>query len=181
MGKKNIESLKFVDGRQQHINTSSESISESSISGLPVGKDLLNCSSKELQDIKIDTRKETKSLEEFDVTDGKNREEKQKEIKRVKELEDLLGFKDMNPYGTLSKEIFAEKLSVMSLSDMYELAGRVGIPASGTSNRSLLKKSLLKSFDIYAQKHNVTVQGQAKPIIDKSSPNYESVVRLFNE
>lgn len=70
----------------------------------------------------------------------------------------------------------------MTLTEMYTLASRIGLPASGfNNNRSLLKKSLLRSFDHYGQKHNVTVQGQAKPIIDKTSPNYDSVVRLFNE
>ena len=34
---------------------------------------------------------EKKHLEEFDVTDGKDRSEKQKGIEEVKELEDLLG------------------------------------------------------------------------------------------
>jgi hypothetical protein len=45
----------------------------------------------------------------------------------------------------------------------------------------LLKNSLLKSFDFYGIKHNVTVQGQAKPIIDPSSPDYDSTVKLFKE
>jgi hypothetical protein len=88
----------------------------------------------------------------------------------------------MNPYGTANKQIFQERLDVMSFSEMYNLASRVGLPASSfNNNRSLLKKSLSKSFDHYAQKHNVTVQGQAKPIIDKSSPDYDSVVRLFKD
>ena len=39
----------------------------------------------------------------------------------------------------------------------------------------------MKSFDFYVQKHNVTVQGEAKPIIDPSSPDYESAVKLFKD
>lgn len=154
--------------------------SEPIISGLEKDKDLLNCSLAELDAVSIKKEKNSKSLKDFDTIDGKSREEK--DIERIKELEDLLGFKDMNPYGTLNKQVFADKLDFMTFSEMYELAGRVGVPASSSNNsKSLLKKSLLRSFDHYAQKHNVTVQGQARPILDKNSPNYDSAVRLFNE
>lgn len=181
MDKERIESLKFIDGKQDHVNSTTEPSSEFVISGLPAGKDLLNCSVEELSNVSVSKQNNKKNLDQFDFIDGKSREDKDKEIKKIKELEDLLGFKDMNPYGTLNKEVFAVKLDTMSLSDMYDLAGKVGIPASSANHRSILKKNLLKSFDFYAQKHNVTVQGQAKPIFDKNSPNYDSVVRLFKD
>jgi len=122
---------------------------------------------------------EKKHLEEFDVTDGKDREAFEEEIKEIKELEELLGMPQMNPYGTLSREIFRRKLDDCSASELTDLAARVGIPRE--RNMQLLRQSLLKSFDFYAVKHDVTVQGQAKPIIDPSSPDYESTVKLFKE
>ena len=122
---------------------------------------------------------EKKHFEEFDVTDGKERDKKQEALEEVKELEELLGMPQMNPYGTLNRDIFRQKLESSSASELTDLAARVGVPRE--RNMNLLRKSLLKSFDFYAQKHNVTVQGNAKPIIDPSSPDYEKTVKLFKD
>ena len=126
-----------------------------------------------------DLEKQKKSLEEFDVTDGKTRDEKAEQIKKARELEDLLGIKDMNPFRTLNKNIFAENLSSMSIADMTSLCNRVGINPPRSQNQ--MRKALSEAFDMYAQKHNVTVPSPSKPIIDKNSPNYDSVVRLFTD
>jgi hypothetical protein len=122
---------------------------------------------------------EKKHLEEFDVTDGKHRSSKEEQIEHVKELEDLLGMPQMNPYGTLHRDVFRQRLDSCNASELTDLAARVGIPRE--RNMNLLRKSLVKSFDFYVQKHNVTVQGSSKPILDPSSPDYESTVRLFKE
>ena len=122
---------------------------------------------------------EKKHLEEFDVTDGKERDKKQEALEEVKELEELLGMPQMNPYGTLNRDIFRQKLESSSASELTDLAARVGVPRE--RNMNLLRKSLLQSFDFYAQNHNVTVQGNAKPIIDPSSPDYEKTVKLFKD
>lgn len=122
---------------------------------------------------------EKKHLEEFDITDGKHRSSKEEQIELVKELEDLLGMPQMNPYGTLHRDIFRQRLDSCNASELTDLAARVGIPRE--RNMNLLRKSLMKSFDFYVQKHNVTVQGSSKPILDPSSPDYESTVRLFKE
>mgnify|MGYP007077427161 CR=1 FL=1 len=122
---------------------------------------------------------EKKHLEEFDVTDGKDRSKFEKELQEVKELEELLGMPQMNPYGTLNRELFSRKLEESSASELTDLAARAGLPRE--RNMRLLKNSLMQSFDFYAQKHDVTVQGQAKPIIDPSSPDYDSAVKLFKD
>ena len=85
----------------------------------------------------------------------------------------------MNPFKTLNRELFEQNLSSMSVADMTSMCREVGI--NPPRFQSAIKKGLLEAFDMYARKHNVSVQGQAKPIIDKSSPDYDSVVRLFNE
>jgi|14BtaG_2_1085337.scaffolds.fasta_scaffold06742_5 hypothetical protein len=126
-----------------------------------------------------DTEKQKASMEEFIVADGKQREKKEEEIKQVKELEDLLGIEQMNPFKTLDKDIFEQNLSSMSVSDISNMCQNVGLNPPPYVNQ--MKKALSTAFDLYARKHNVTVQGQAKPIIDKSSPDYDSVVRLFKD
>jgi len=126
-----------------------------------------------------DTEKQKASMEEFIVADGKQRDDKEEQIKQVKELEDLLGIEQMNPFKTLDKDIFRENLSSMSVSDVSNMCQNVGINPPPYVTQ--MKKALSTAFDLYARKHNVTVQGQAKPIIDKSSPDYDSVVRLFKD
>ena len=134
---------------------------------------------KNAQEMQISKGVEKKHLEEFDVTDGKDRSEKEKEIERVKELDELLGMPQMNPYGTMHRDVFKQRVDASSAADLTDLAARVGLPRERNTN--LLRKSLMKSFDFYVQKHNVTVQGEAKPIIDPSSPDYESAVKLFKD
>jgi len=118
--------------------------------------------------------KQVDPLDDFEITDGKSRQE---EIQKVRELEDLLGIQQMNPYKTLDRKVFEENLSFMSVAEMTSMCREVGINPPRTLRA--VKNGLLESFDMYARKHNVTVQGQAQPIIDKSSPDYDSVVRLF--
>lgn len=120
-----------------------------------------------------------KFLEEFNVIDGKERSEKENKIEKTKNLEDLLGIKDINPYGTNNKDVFSSNLGSMSVADMTTLAQRVGLPASSIDNPSVLKKNLIKSFDIYVQQNNVTVAGRAEPVIDPKADNYDEVKRLF--
>jgi|13_taG_2_1085334.scaffolds.fasta_scaffold228175_1 hypothetical protein len=118
-------------------------------------------------------------LEEFNVVDGKERSEREDKIQKTKELEDLLGIKDVNPYGTNNKDVFASNLGSMSVGEMTTLAQRVGLPASSIDTPSVLKKNLLKSFDIYVQQNNVTVAGQAQPVVDPKAENYDEVKKLF--
>lgn len=126
-----------------------------------------------------DLENQKKSLEEFHVTDGKERDAKEERIQAARDLENLLGIKDMNPYGTNNKDVFASSLGEMSVAEMTTLASRVGLPASATENKTMLKNKLLQSFDIFVQQHNVTVAGQAQPVISPDDPNYNEVKKLF--
>ncbi len=118
-------------------------------------------------------------LEEFNVIDGKERSEREDKIQKTKELEDLLGVKDINEYGTNNKDVFASNLGSMSIGEMTTLAQRVGLPASSIDTPSVLKKNLLKSFEIYVQQNNATGAGQAEPAIDPKAENYDEVKKLF--
>ncbi len=179
----NKEDLDFIHGKKQHVEGEKKKNTELTVEGLPAGKDLLSASSDELDNLTITKQNaEGKALdiEQLEEINGKDRNSKQTQIQKAKELEALLGIKDTNPYRTLNRDIFKENLSSMSVADMTELAMRVGIQPSGGRNQ--LKAALLKSFDFYAQKHDVTVAAPARPIrLDKNAPNYEESVRLFKD
>ena len=115
-------------------------------------------------------------LEGFEFADGKDRTGKEEQIEKAKELVGLLGIQDMNPYKTLNKNIFAENLGSMSVSQMTELAQRVGISGMEMSSKLSLKKALEKSFDIYLRQHNVSVAGPPTPVATDVS---DEVKKLF--
>jgi len=117
------------------------------------------------------------NLEGFHFADGKDHS-KEDRIEEAKQLEDLLGIKDMNPYKTLDREIFAETLASMSISQMTELAQRVGISGMEMSSRNSLKNALEKSFDIYIRQHNVSVAGAPKPVLDNNDPDLKKLFEL---
>jgi hypothetical protein len=119
------------------------------------------------------------SLEEFDVTDGKARDAKSKAVKETRELEELLGIPQCNPYQTLSREVFAERLEHASVAELTDLAVRVGVTPAKHAN--LIRRDLQKSFDIFVKQHDVSIVGEAKPVIDPSSPDYDSAVKLFGD
>lgn len=119
----------------------------------------------------------TSTLTDFEVIDGKDRN--QDAIQKVKDLEELLGMKEMNPYGTLDKEVFAEKLQEMTSTDLQNLAIRVGIPPS--RDRLSLKDNLKKSFHSFIRQHGSNAFFPPQPAIDTNSPNYKSAVKLLRE
>tara|TARA_B100001179_G_C18569074_1_gene394223 strand:+ start:108 stop:488 length:381 start_codon:yes stop_codon:yes gene_type:complete len=119
------------------------------------------------------------SFKEFDVTDGKARDVKAEAVKKTRELEELLGIPQCNPYQTLSQDVFAERLENASVSELTDLAVRVGVTPA--KHAKLLRKDLQKSFNIFVNQHNVSLVGEARPVIDPSSPEYDSAVKLFGD
>jgi hypothetical protein len=117
------------------------------------------------------------TLEEYEVTDGKERDSD--EIQKIKDLEEILGIRQVNPYGTLNREIFEEKIGDMTMTDMQNLAMQIGFPP--TRDRHALKKGLKKSFDSFLKSHSVGAVFQPQPIFNESSPNYKKVVKLLSE
>lgn len=119
---------------------------------------------------------DTSTLEEYEVTDGKDRDTT--EIQKLKDLEEVLGIRRMNPYGTINREIFDEKLDDMTVTDMQSLAMEIGFPP--TRDRMALKRGLRKSFDSFLKQHSVGAVFQPQPIFDENSPNWKATKGLFS-
>ncbi|MDB4314542.1 hypothetical protein N9955_00785 [bacterium] len=117
------------------------------------------------------------TLEEFEITDGKDRTKE--DIEKIKELEDLLGIRDANSYGTNNREVFDEKLADMTVTDMQNLAMRIGIPP--TRDRVALRNNLRNSFDGYLKKHSVGAVGDVRPIFDENTDAYKKMKKLMEE
>jgi hypothetical protein len=118
---------------------------------------------------------DTSTVEEFEVADGKDRDAET--IKELKAMEALFGIKEGNPYGTMNRQIFAERISDMTTTDLQNLAMRVGVPPSRNGHE--LKRLLKNSFDSFVKKHDFGIASAHRPVIDENSPNYEEAKRLF--
>lgn len=120
------------------------------------------------------------SPEQFDVADGKYRENISKaQLRRQRELEELIGIPESNPFKTLNQEAFEASLEEMTKTDLQNMAMNVGIPPRG--NPIKLKEELVKAFKQFRRAHNFGVAQPPQPIIDPSSPDYEKTVKLFKE
>ena len=85
------------------------------------------------------------ALDNLILADGKNTQPfEDSDIKKIRELEEILGVKKVNPFGTYNLEIFKDQLSDMSNLDLQNLCEKIGVFASGS--RMQIKEKLLREF-----------------------------------
>ncbi|MAP80621.1 MAG: hypothetical protein CL526_05985 [Aequorivita sp.] len=114
--------------------------------------------------------------DEFDFSDGKDRETKQPKERSQSELEQLLDMGKMNPYQTLSKATFIERLDEMDLDEKHQLAIRVGV--TPVKNNTQLTERLIDNFDDFISKSRM-IQGTPSNDIDPSSEEYKKIKHLL--
>jgi hypothetical protein len=134
---------------------------------------------KQVNKAKKQPTKEIKqsTLENLTLADGKAKIDS--DIERVKELEDILGIKKMNPFGTSNIEVFKEKLNDMTILDMQNMCEKIGIFASGS--RLDLKEKLMRQFKSYTKGSiSMTVQNPAFQL-DPNNPEHQKTLKLLRE
>ena len=130
---------------------------------------------------KTTARTKTKKLDSMKLTDGKEDGKKEvykEEIQKAKDLEDLLGTRNLAPFGTYNEATFDEKLRNMPLSEMQELAVKLGIFPN--TNRQVLKNRLKKEF-VSTTKGKRSVSVEAKSVVNKTHPNYDKIKEIMAE
>lgn len=113
----------------------------------------------------------SKKDKELEFSDGKKRD-----IHNSRHLEELLDMGKMNPYGTIDKELFAERVEVMGVEAMRSLAIRVGV--TPTNRQEEMRKRLLNNFDSYISQ-NRHVRAVPKPALDPQSKEYKNIEHLL--
>jgi hypothetical protein len=78
-----------------------------------------------------------------DYADGQS-----KDKQKARDLEEILGVRELNPFKTSNAEDFDKELSAMTLNDLRTLAVKSGVFPSG--NKATLKNKLRKEFKIRA-------------------------------
>ena len=79
-----------------------------------------------------------------DYADGQETDD----VQKARDLEEILGVRELNPFKTTNAEDFEKGLSEMSLNDLRTLAVKSGVFPSG--NKTSLKNKLKKEFKIRA-------------------------------
>lgn len=101
-------------------------------------------------------------------------------IQKTKELEDILGVKEVNPFKTANANVFQENLSEMTLVDMQSLAVRVGVMPS--SNRTNLKKRLMKEFEHRNKSRTIIGAADSRQVgLNVDSPDFKEVSKILKE
>lgn len=100
-------------------------------------------------------------------------------LKKVKELEDVLGIKAVNPFGTNDPNIFEQKLKDCNLSDLQNLAMKIGIFPEGSKDR--LKDKLRREFKRVTKGSRSVALQQPMSISDPNHPNHEKAKRLMGD
>ena len=115
-----------------------------------------------------------KKLDNLNVVDGKSQD-----VQKIKELQDLMGIKQANPFGVSTAAELQEKMDEMNLSDLQALAVRAGLFPSGS--RLTLKNKLLKEFYSTPGAGAGVDVGFQRPVANPDSPEGQDLIKLMNE
>ena len=126
----------------------------------------------------IKASKKKTSLEEIEnFTTGKTTDNDS--IERVKELEEVLGIKAVNHFGTNDPNIFENNLKESNLSDLQNLAMKIGLFPDGSKPR--LKEKLRQEFKRVTRGSRTIALQQPLSVADPSHPNHEKAKKLMSE
>lgn len=116
-------------------------------------------------------------LDNLILTDGKTHVDP--DIEKVKKLEEILGIKKMNPFGTSNIDIFREKLNEMTMIDLQHMCEKVGIFGSGS--RQQIKEKLLREFKS-TNKGTISMLVQNPALIlDPNNPQHQKTLKILRE
>ena len=116
-------------------------------------------------------------LDNLILADGKKIEDP--DITKIKEMEEILGIKKSNPFGTSNLEIFKEKLTEMTLIDLQRMCEKIGIFASGS--RQDIKEKLVREFKS-TNKGSISMLVQNPAIIlDPNNPKHKKTLKILGE
>lgn len=123
--------------------------------------------------VKKTQKKSTKKVEDLKVVDGKSDKEK------IKDLEQILGVKNANPFGTHDEQELVERMNGMTITDLQTFGIKVGILPSG--NKMILKNKILKAFKTHegaGMGYNI---GYNQPLVNPDSEAAKNILKISQE
>jgi hypothetical protein len=120
------------------------------------------------------------ALDDLILADGKTTEPfEDSDIKKIRELEEILGVKKVNPFGTYNIEIFKERLSDMTNLDLQNLCEKIGVFASGS--RMQIKEKLLREFKSVSR-GTISMTNESPSIkLDPSNALHKKTLKILGE
>lgn len=118
-----------------------------------------------------------KDITDMQVADGKD--SMAESIDEIKDLEQLLGVQQTNPFRTTSEAILTERMGEMTLTDLQNMAITVGILPSG--NKLNLKTKIMKAFKSHGGAGAGYNIGFQKPLVDPSSQAAQDILKISRE
>jgi hypothetical protein len=100
-------------------------------------------------------------------------------IERAKELEELVGIKEVNPFGTSIAQVFEENIQTMSMVELQELAVKAGVFPTG--NRTVLKSKLSRAFSEYNRSSMVIPAPRPIGLNHLDSEATQKAIKLMKE
>ncbi|NDB54585.1 hypothetical protein EB169_02005 [archaeon] len=124
---------------------------------------------------KLESKKS--ELDNINLADGKVHVDP--DIEKVKQLEEILGIRKSNPFGTSNIDIFREKLSEMTIVDMQHMCEKIGIFASGS--RQQIKEKLLREFKSTNKGTISMLVNNPSLILDPNNPDHKETIKILRE
>ena len=120
------------------------------------------------------------ALDNLILADGKNTQPfEDSDIKKIRELEEILGVKKVNPFGTYNLEIFKDQLSDMTNLDLQNLCEKIGVFASGS--RMQIKEKLLREFKSVSR-GTISMTNESPSIkLDPSNALHKKTLKILGE
>ena len=123
------------------------------------------------------TKKKVANLDELEnFSSGKIEDES---IRKTKELEEVMGLKTMNHFGTNDPDVFEQKLSDCNLADLQRLCQKVGVFPSHDKIR--LKEQLRQTFKRTTKGSRSIVLQQEIDIMHPDHPDHEKAKRILTD
>ena len=122
-------------------------------------------------------KKKNPDLDSMKVADGK--QTIANDINEIKDLEDLLGVKQTNPFRTTSGAVLKERMDEMTLTDLQSMAVQIGILPSG--NKLALKNKITKAFKSHAGAGAGYNIGWQRPLVDPSSQAAADILKISQQ
>jgi len=120
--------------------------------------------------------KKKQKLENLSLINGRIEDP---DIIKLKEIEDMIGLRPRNLFGTKDFETFRKNLDQLTQTDLEALAHKVGLFASGS--REILKSKLLREFKLVTKgQSGISIQ---KPVLvlDPSNAKHAEMIAILND
>ena len=100
-------------------------------------------------------------------------------IEKIQEVEEILGVKDVNHFGTNDINVLEAQMKEMTLADLQNLCGKVRLFASG--NKTQLKDKLRKEFARASKGQRTIAMQQERSVCHPEHPAHAEAKKILSE